>query len=304
MKYYESRLSQQLYSLNKRRIITEYFPWLYRDSRFVKIISIIYILRLCLRSILFSSYDKQISDVSEYKLKEFYDYNGHVPKIVVYTCITGSYDDLKEPFFTNDFLDFIVITDQEVSHTSKWKKLDISKVHCPNGLNNAQINRWVKMNPHKIFPEYDYSVYIDGSVNVVTDLVPLVLNLINSKKWFGIHLHSCRKKIKTEAKVLLSCKKVTDKTLMNKQIDKYYKDGFDDSIKLLEATILIREHNNTICKKIMEDWWQEFMDGVPRDQLSLPYILWKNNITMDDIYILGSNEYANPRFFINKHRVS
>ena len=72
---------------------------------------------------------------------------------------------------------------------------------------------------------------------------------------------------------------------------------------MLEATIIIRKHNEDLCVSLMRSWWDEFINGVQRDQISLPYVLWKNKFSMSDLYLLGDNEYANPRFFIDNHTI-
>ena len=52
---------------------------------------------------------------------------------------------------------------------------------------------------------------------------------------------------------------------------------------LFETNVLVREHNDKSCKKIMEEWWNEIKDKSERDQLSFTYILWKNNFSANDI---------------------
>lgn len=305
MYYLESEVSKQLYMFNKVRILANYAQdILYPNSMFWSCISLAYKVKGALKHIFSSVYDKSASGIEDYNLDTVYEYSV-LPKIVVYTCILGKYDIVKEPFFDNSLYDFVLITDSEKNEDSCWKTVNISDLNdvIPSNLDNTSLNRWIKMHPHKLFPEYEYSIYVDGNVNLVTDMVPIVLAQKKEKKFFGIHLHSCRKFIISEGRALLKYKKYAHKNILNQQIDKYYREGFDNSVYLLEATILVREHNNCKCIKVMEDWWQEFIGGVPRDQISLPYILWKNGIKMEDIHILGNNEYQNPRFYINKHNV-
>lgn len=306
MHYFESEVSRQLYKFNKNRILTGFSPnVLYDKSVFLDFISTAYKLRDTLKPYIFSSiYDKKESDIDDYNFDTAYEYNV-LPKIIIYTCILGGYDVVKEPFFKNKLYDFVLITDSPQKKISSWKSIYIKDLIniIPTNLDNISLNRWVKMHPHKLFPEYEYSIYIDGSVTLVADMLPIILSQEKEKKFLGMHLHSCRTFLMSEARALLKCKKCSDKNALNQQIEKYYKEGFDDSIKLLEATIIVRKHNDGQCVKIMEEWWNEFIGGVPRDQISLPYVLWKNGIKMEDIYILGNNEYRNPRFYINKHNV-
>ena len=92
-------------------------------------------------------------------------------RIAIYTCIWGAYDDLIEPDCVPDNCDYFAITDREVPEGSAWKKLDVSAFSDRlAGMTNAQINRYFKMMPHLLFPDYEYSIYVDGNVEIVSDL--------------------------------------------------------------------------------------------------------------------------------------
>lgn len=51
----------------------------------------------------------------------------------------------------------------------------------------------------------------------------------------------------------------------------------------------------------MEQWWNEYIKGVKRDQLSLCYVLWKNGYTANDVSIIGKNSRNNNYFEIDNH---
>jgi len=51
----------------------------------------------------------------------------------------------------------------------------------------------------------------------------------------------------------------------------------------------------------MNDWWDQLVKYVMRDQMSFNYVLWKNSISKEDICILGDNLYRNPRFYWQPH---
>ena len=71
---------------------------------------------------------------------------------------------------------------------------------------------------------------------------------------------------------------------------------------LLQCNVIVREHHNEMCKKIMEEWWEEFLKHPQRDQISLPYVLYKNKIPTNKISILGNNVYNNPSFRVILHK--
>ena len=46
----------------------------------------------------------------------------------------------------------------------------------------------------------------------------------------------------------------------------------------------------------MEKWWDEYLRFPTRDQLSLPYVVWKYGFDKAQIMILGNDVEMNPRF--------
>ena len=47
---------------------------------------------------------------------------------------------------------------------------------------------------------------------------------------------------------------------------------------LLENKVIIRDHSRSNVKAAMDLWWNELRLYVKRDQLSLPYVLWKHQL--------------------------
>ncbi len=70
---------------------------------------------------------------------------------------------------------------------------------------------------------------------------------------------------------------------MKKQIDLIRKDGFPSNYGLFENNIIFREHHDRDVIKIMNDWWRWVENYSRRDQLSLTYVLWKNNFQVSPL---------------------
>ncbi len=74
------------------------------------------------------------------------------------------------------------------------------------------------------------------------------------------------------------------------QMSAYMREGMPCEYGLPEMGIIAREHNNPICIKIMEEWWDEFIrTKSQRDQLSFMYVIWKNGLKLSDLYLLGED---------------
>jgi hypothetical protein len=213
-------------------------------------------------------------------------------KIAVYTCIVGNYDPLIEPLIVEQRVDYYVFTDQEVPDGSKWKKIDITRMEDYQMLSPSQLNRKIKMLPHQFLPGYDYSIYIDGNIEIQEMVTPLVKEMGDCG--FGVHYHRTRDCIYHELVRVLYLKKA-NKQLAKSQVAAYRKEGFPRHFGLYENTVLIRNHHDESSNRLMEAWWQEYMKYPTRDQLSLPYVIWKTGYNRKNIHIIGMNIDNNNR---------
>ncbi|HEM3651150.1 TPA: DUF616 domain-containing protein [Streptococcus suis] len=213
-------------------------------------------------------------------------------RVVVYTSTFGGDFSILEPLFIPDNCDFFYIGDRDITNSSVWKSLEPETV-IPNykSLSNIEKNRFVKMNPHKIFKDYKYSVYIDGNIQLVGDPSEFV-NLIG-KSGIALHKHRSRISAYDELEIILKLKKINindyDKFCI------FLKNSLlPDNFGLAECNVIARDHYNPISTKITEQWWELFYDlKIVRDQISFPIVVYKNDIEMKDITTLGSNVYNN-----------
>ena len=213
-------------------------------------------------------------------------------KIVVYSCVVGQYDGIIEPINTDTDVDYVMFTDQPIDENSVWKKIDITEFDEYGEESALWLNRKIKMLPFIFLSNYDYSIYIDGNIEIVTSVKPLIENMGNAA--FAVHYHSNRDCIFDEA-VSIEHFKRADKNEVDIQLNSYSSEGFPKHYGLYENSILIRKHNDSEIKKIMEEWWAEYNHFPTRDQLSLPYVVWKHNYK-NSIFVLGNNISKNPRF--------
>lgn len=220
-------------------------------------------------------------------------------KIAIYTVSTGKYDDIKNPIFVDDNIDYYIFTEQNLNSNSIWKKIDIpSKISQLPTLDQA---RFLKTHPHLFFKDYDYSIFIDGNIRITCDIKPLIYTMIQKNSIIGIHRHQVRDCIYSEANAIYAAGKA-NKKILNSQIKKYKKDGFPKKFGLFETNVVIRKHNDKECIKIMEDWWNEIEQWTKRDQLSFTYSLWKNNKNSEYVMSLGNNSRRNPYFIVDSHK--
>lgn len=223
-------------------------------------------------------------------------------KGVVYTCVTGGYDRVREPFLINDNLDYIVFSDKDLNNEkdSVWKYQSLpNQEDCNQWKNYA--NRFCKMHPFELFPEYDYAIYVDGNVEIVSDVTGLYKVAHESKLGIAMHSHNLRQCIYDEAEVCKAYGKGNAEDI-DMQVNKYRTEKFPFKFGMVEATIIVTDLKNDIARHLFNDWWNEFiLTRSKRDQLSFPYVLWKNGYKMSDLGCLGNDEYRNPKFRIHQH---
>jgi len=197
-------------------------------------------------------------------------------KAVIYTCITGNYDQLNNHSYINPDWDYCCFTDNlsiKNNNNSSWeiKPLVFDK------MDNIHNNRWHKLHPHILFPEHERSVYVDTNINFLSDKIFDDINsAIKESKKISMGIHPSRNCIYDELAACLKFEK-DDHEIMNEQIDLIRKDGFPENYGLFENNIIYREHHDKDVIKIMKDWWWWVENYSRRDQLSFTYVLWKNN---------------------------
>lgn len=227
---------------------------------------------------------------------------GHIEsdaRIAVYTCIVGEYDQLCDPIFVNNGYDFFVFSDKK-NESAIWKNREIPE-NIRKLNDKTLINRYLKMHPFEVFPEYDYAVYIDGNVCVVSDISTLINVADKGKTGFAMHRHVLRECIYDEAETCILYGKGNPKKL-KEQVTRYSQEGFPAIYGMFEATVIIFNLKNIECQTIMTKWWDEFLlSDSKRDQIALPYVLWKKGYKIADVGCLGGNVYKNPKFQVLSH---
>lgn len=222
-------------------------------------------------------------------------------KLAIYTCIFGGYDNLQEPLIKSKYCDYYIVTDKSMSQKSTWKKL--SPKQYPQGFDSwhpAIKNRYYKMHPKELFPDYEYSLYIDGNIRPVTDLFPFLIAMEKEGKVFGLFEHPVCHDV-YEMTDMVKAENLVSHDIADLQMQKYHSECFPEKWGLFECGFILREHNNDRCKEVMKTWWEEFLNGEKRDQMCFTYALWKNGFAFDDVCCFGKNIRKNSRLKLSNH---
>jgi len=196
-------------------------------------------------------------------------------KAVLYTCLTGNYDQLNNHSYINPDWDYVCFTDHTAIKNKNNSCWEIKPLFFDK-MDDVRNNRWHKLHPHLLFPEHERSVYVDTNINFLSDKIFEDINsAINESKKISLGLHPGRNCVYDEIGACL----------------KFEKDD-QEIYGLFENNIIYREHHDTEVIKIMSDWWWWVENYSRRDQLSLMYVLWKNNF---QVLPLSDTPYRNSK---------
>ena len=201
---------------------------------------------------------------------------------VIYTAIVGGYDTLVEPDYKPEGWDFVCFTDRDLE-SDTW---EIRKT-LPLYTDNTRTARKHKLLPHRLFPDYEYSLWLDGNVKVRDDVNELL----------G-HLDGC---IYDEGSTILQLgiknggNYKDNPDLIKQQMERYVKEGYPKNNGLVVQMEVLRRHNQADVVDSMEDQWSELKYNSKREQLSFNYIAWKNDLKFS--YIQGDSR--DNKYFLN-----
>jgi len=192
--------------------------------------------------------------------------------VVVYTAVFDDYDVLLQPQNVPEHVDFVCFTDDPEIATGRWEPRELTGAAPPRD----QTAR-AKMLPHEYFPEYEYSIWVDGNLGIVDDVTELIDDAESGIVSFD---HPRRDCIYDEAEFCVE-HGLADPDTVAAQMDRYRDAGFPESYGLSDVVVLVRRHHDPQVKAVMQTWWEEFQRGATRTQLSFEYALWKHGYEPD-----------------------
>jgi len=191
-------------------------------------------------------------------------------KIAVYTAVFENYDIILQPKLEQTDVDFFYFTSPGTYAPYPWKT--ITEGYTNSG--NAKVDTLkLKCLGHEILSEYDVLIWIDGNISIIGDLRPYVEEII-SKGDFFTNRHRSRHCIYDEANICIDLQRV-DRVATLAQMLRYKDEGFPDNFGLHETTVLLRDMRSKKAINFSRLWWNEFISGGYRDQLSFDYVRWK-----------------------------
>lgn len=191
---------------------------------------------------------------------------------VVYTGIFDDYDVLTDPDSPSSEIDYLCFTDDPDVESAVWTPVLVES----DDLSGSELNRAVKILPHKFLRSYDCSLYVDGNIKIRCDVARLFDEYLTDQA-MALPPHPKRNCVYEEADACIEAGKGAPEEI-NEQMQRYRRQGFPEDAGLPENSMLLRRHHAPPVKRTMETWWEEFRRGSSRDQLSFVYAAWETEL--------------------------
>lgn len=205
-------------------------------------------------------------------------------KLVIYTCFTGDYDVLKDPVVRCPEADYVCFCETP-QKSEIWQQKPLPKECATKALSS----RYPKINPHELFPDYEYSLWIDANINVVDSaFFERIAALMDRGVAYAGVKHPCRDDIYDESRVVVGLMKETPSKAAG-AVKFLLSEGFPRHFGLMENNIILRRHCDSEVVAFDSLWWSFLQKYTYRDQLSQSYCLWKTGLKPEFILPEGEN---------------
>jgi hypothetical protein len=219
-------------------------------------------------------------------------------KLVIYTVLTGCYDNLRQPLIIDQRFTYICFTDQLVDkYIGVWEMRSI-----PIKIDDKQrLSRYPKIVPHMVLQGFDVSLYMDANLVIANkEFYGYVMALIDKKITLAGVKNGWRDCLYDEGfRCIISRLDSPNKILKEMRFIK--SEGFPKNYGMYEANIIFRNHNDIIVKNQCNLWWDMVLNNAKRDQLCFSYTMWKHKIDWNYIFPDGSNTHNNPTVIFHEH---
>lgn len=189
--------------------------------------------------------------------------------IVVYTAIFGTIpDELYRPVYEGEGVEYHAYVDRVRGSRHGWQ---LRPKHFTADDPRRQA-RQHKLLSHELYPEAEYTLWLDGCLSPLCDPRQLVDQYLGEHD-ICVFRHMQRNCVYQELEACLQLRK-DDPQVMRRQVNTYRREGYPYNRGLAETTAVLRRHSPQV-KALNEAWWRELVTGSVRDQLSFDVVCWR-----------------------------
>lgn len=199
--------------------------------------------------------------------------------IAILTASIGA-NELTEP--TKDFpghysADYYAFVDEsKMGQGGIWNRQLAFQFSSDPSFGNRRNAKIYKILPHLFVPGYDYYIWIDSTHQVAMDPNQIINTYLNDSD-IALFKHPERNCVAEEGELIKQVN-FDHHNLVQEQMDFYFGyEKYPSNNGLYELPCRVQRNSRKI-QEAMLLWWEQICMFSSRDQLSLPYVLWKNDI--------------------------
>ena len=196
--------------------------------------------------------------------------------MIVYTAIFNNYDLLQSPPPPVEGVRYVCVTDERPPRPKGW---EIHLVDRPV-FAHPYTQRSYKILAHRVFPDADVSLYLDGTFELLADPLRLVERYL-AEADLALFRHPQRDGVYAELRACADLGK--ERREITTMIEERYRtQGMPETGHLHASGFLLRRHTHRIAD-FNEGWMTEVIDSSVRDQPALANTLWRTALPVATI---------------------
>ena len=233
-------------------------------------------------------------------------------KIIVYSYITNNVNNKKWPSITykDDNIDYVMFTDDVRNGESERDGWNVRYVPTETDkLTKEDMNKLYKWHPYDNFDGYDYSIYMDSKTRLIMNPNDIISKFKDKMKYgFITHIYDyypIKKGLFQFRYNYEDVYKHIDYLIgvmvgnihnLKRLKTKFEQEGFPSNSGVLECCAIISDLHNMCGKYLQDEIFKTYLSAnTARDQVVVPYVLWKNGISVNEIGLLGN--YCNKSIY-------
>lgn len=197
-------------------------------------------------------------------------------RVVIYSSLCGSYDVV--PPDPGQSVPCYLFTDQPDLQAPGWIVRSLEDL-APESLRLSprRLSRMPKMLPHLVLPPHEISVWADANLRFRKEVAPEVQRLLGASD-LAVHAHPNPESTTMHHEAAKVIRLGLDwKDVVEAAVARYEQDNFPDHLPLVESCFLVRR-NGERARAFGRWWWNEYLKGSQRDQVSFGYSCWKTGV--------------------------
>ena len=170
------------------------------------------------------------------------------------------------------------------------------------GKNAAVVSRYPKLNPDRCLPGgWTHCVWLDGNVGVASPaFYGHVRSLAESGAKIALIRHPQRDDVFDEAERIVANGRETLCNML--RVNRFLKrSGIPRPTGLYEANVIFRALGDPQIEAFDDLWWECFSTLCRRDQMTLPYCLWKTGLQPEAMLPDGKTARNSPLLRYTPH---